>query len=353
VTRPLNSNMYIVGDTLDDLLHRVFSSILKSGEHVEPSRGECLEKVGVHLKLNNPRARLSRTERRGELLFGCLGELCWYLSGSHELSFIQYYLPKYADESDDGKTIHGAYGPRLFEMRGALDQIANVTHLLRAKPSTRRAVVQLFDASDLVSAHKEIPCTCTLQLMVRKQRLIMLASMRSNDAYKGLPHDVFAFTMLQELMARTLGIELGEYHHLVGSLHLYKQDLASAKQFIDEGWQPTAPTMPSMPIDDPWTAVRATLKAERALRRGNQAHGIEDRLDPYWADIVRLLRIFRAYKNRDQQSVRTIRGRMSSTMFDKFIRKKQEKAGGKVPAMKATQPSLFDVPPFPGRRGRL
>jgi thymidylate synthase len=37
----------------------------------------------------------------------------------------------------------------------------------------------------------------------------MVTTMRSNDAYLGLPHDVFCFTMLQEIIARSLGREIG------------------------------------------------------------------------------------------------------------------------------------------------
>ena len=90
--------------------------------------------------------------------------------------------------------------------------------LLRDKSTSRRAVIQVFDAVDLTKPHKDIPCTCTLQLLLRDRRLHMLASMRSNDVFKGLPHDVFAFTMLQEIMARSLGVEIGTYKHAVGSL---------------------------------------------------------------------------------------------------------------------------------------
>jgi len=40
-----------------------------------------------------------------------------------------------------------------------------------------------------------------MQFMVRRRRLHLLTNMRSNDAFIGLPHDIFAFTMLQEIMA--------------------------------------------------------------------------------------------------------------------------------------------------------
>jgi thymidylate synthase len=94
--------------------------------------------------------------------------------------------------------VHGGYGPRLFRHRAG-NQVQSAIEALKRGPSTRRAVVQIFDAEDVASRHKEVPCTCTLQFLVRRQRLHMLVSMRSNDAYKGLPHDVFCFTMLQEI----------------------------------------------------------------------------------------------------------------------------------------------------------
>lgn len=58
-----------------------------------------------------------------------------------------------------------AYGSRLFNMRDAHDHIANVIALLKAKPSSRRAVIQIFDAADIAAEHKEVPCTCMLQLL--------------------------------------------------------------------------------------------------------------------------------------------------------------------------------------------
>jgi thymidylate synthase len=61
------------------------------------------------LVLNNPRARLSRTESKGKL-FSALGELFWYLSKENNLEFIEYYLPKYKVESEDGISVRSGYG---------------------------------------------------------------------------------------------------------------------------------------------------------------------------------------------------------------------------------------------------
>ena len=219
----------------------------------------------------------------------CLGEFCWYLAGTNDLDFICYYIPNYREYSDGAS----GYGPRLFDWRG-INQFDNVAHILQGKPSSRQAVIQLFDCLDISGGKSDVPCTCTLQFMVRRDRLNLIVYMRSNDAYLGLPHDVFCFTMLQEVMAARLAVELGTYRHMVGSLHLYEKDIKRARQYLDEGWQPTVKQMPVMPTGDPGPNMDEFLEAERSIR----TEGLLDlkrlhNMDPYWADLVRILLVFR------------------------------------------------------------
>ena len=160
------------GETLDDVMRLSFQRIFEVGEKISPSRGPARELSGVVLRITNPLARISRTESRGRP-FSCLGELCWYLSGSNKLSFIEYYIPKYRDDAD-GDDIHGGYGPRLFNWKD-VNQFRAVLDLLRRNPDSRRAVIQLYDARDLVGHYKDVPCTCSLQFMIRQGRLNMIA----------------------------------------------------------------------------------------------------------------------------------------------------------------------------------
>jgi len=143
-------------------------------------------------------------------------------------------IARYVDQIDfDADEVFGGYGPRLFNWKG-LTQLDNVTDILRRKPDSRQAVIQLFDGDDIVGEHGDVPCTSTLQFMLRGGKLHMLTNMRSNDAFLGLPHDFFCFTMLQEIVARSLSMELGTYKHAVGSLHLYDVDTEAAQQFLGE-----------------------------------------------------------------------------------------------------------------------
>ena len=274
------------------------------------------------LTLENPRARLSLTETRGKL-FSCLGELFWYLSGNDDVRQIGYYLPHYLDLAE-GEQVWGAYGPRLFGHEG---QLTRAVRILREKRDSRQAIIQLFDHHDLDIIHKNVPCTCTLQFMIRNRRLHLIVHMRSNDVIWGLTHDVFCFTMLQEIVSRELGVELGLYRHMVGSLHLYERHHQEARTFLDEGWQSTQAEMPEMPAGNQWSAIREAVKTEAAIRVGGR---IDDSgftaSDPYWADLMRLFLVFREAKDDNWDAVRCLKRRMVHEVYAPFIESRLDRA---------------------------
>lgn len=324
-TPPVVRQMYLKADTLDDLLREVFQNVLTSKVNIKPTRGKARDLTGVLLELTNPRARLSRTETRG-MIFSSLGELLWYLAKTNDLDFIVYYLRRYIDDSEDGQSIYGGYGPRLFSMRGELDQVSNVQAILSENRDSRRAVIQLFDAADIsqkVPKRREIPCTCTLQFMIRNDRLDMLTNMRSNDAFLGLSHDVFAFTMLQEILARSLFVSLGTYKHCVGSLHLYEKHFKHAENFLEEGYQTTTVSMPTMPAGDPWPSISLLVEAESLIRSGAIKPETTGQMESYWQDLVRLLEIFAASKKNDEGEISRLKAQMVSDCYRPFIEKKQ------------------------------
>lgn len=314
--------MYIKEKTLDDLLKKCIEKLIANGTQIDPSKGPCKEIFGVLLELSNPRARLSQTESKG-VLFSCLGELIWYLSGSDQLSFIKYYLSDYDQYSDNKATLNGAYGPRIFNM-GGINQYEKVRDILKKKSDSRQAVIQIFLARDLTIDTVDVPCTCTMQFTIRKGFLHMLTSMRSNDVFWGLPHDVFAFTMLQEILATDLGVGLGTYKHSIGSLHLYDAFLDKAQTYLSEGWQDIY-SMPPMPSGDVWHAIKTVLDAEEKIRSGQLLDISKIQLDPYWLDLLRLIQIFAVSKGKDLRKVVQLKNEISSSIYEMYIRKREKK----------------------------
>jgi thymidylate synthase len=107
-------------------------------------------------------------------------------------------------------------------------------NLLRQDPDSRRAVVPIYARRDVGLDSRDIPCTTTLQFLLRGGKLTMITTMRSNDAILGMPYDVFNFAMIHEWMACRLGVELGDYIHFAGSLHYYGSDEAKLREIVAE-----------------------------------------------------------------------------------------------------------------------
>ncbi|RUT76884.1 thymidylate synthase [Marinobacter sp. NP-6] len=315
------SENFFKAATLDDLLHEVFEELLSVEGYVDASRGRMKEIFGATLMLTNPRARLSRSESKGKL-FSALGELLWYLTGDNDLNFIKYYVGRfYEGESEDGITVRSGYGERMFNHSGSIDQVQNVINLLESRPSSRRAVIQLFDASDLTAPYKSIPCTCTLQFLIRGGELNLLVNMRSNDAFWGLPHDVFAFTMLQEIVARSIGVDVGVYQHCAGSLHLYENKFDEARNYLREGWMNNI-AMDSMPLGDPWPAINKVKRIADLVRRDGTTELTPIELEPYWRDISCLLMWLHSFKQKDFEKCSELKKNIKNQAYHIFIEDK-------------------------------
>ena len=309
--------MEISDDSIDGLLLALYKELEKRpGRNEGGTRGPCTELIGVTLRLSNPRARISRSENRGRP-FSAIGELLWYLSKSDTLEFIKPYVPKYEDEAEGG-VLPGAYGPRLFRMR-EIDQVANICDLLKRKPSSKRAVIQLFNAEDLVGEKKEIPCTTTLQFHLRDTVLHMSVSMRSNDAFFGLPHDVFCFTMIHELIASYLNAKLGEYIHHAGSMHVYDEFIPRVKSYIEEGYHKLDP-MPAMPQGDPFPAVQLLIDAEERIRKEEWVNADQYSSDKYWSDIIRMIQAFWAAGDSDK--IAELLSHVKEPVYSKYIKRR-------------------------------
>jgi thymidylate synthase len=306
-------------ECLDDILRALYRDILDNGQENEPTKGPNKEIIGVRIILTNPLHRLSRSESRGKL-FSCLGEFLWYLSGSNQLDQIEYYIPQYKKSSNDQITLRGAYGPRL------VSQIDSIVTLLRKKPATRQAVIQLFDKADLVDDNKDVPCTCSLQFFQRNRKLHLVSYLRSNDAVIGLPHDVFCFTLLQELVARKINVDLGSYWHVAGSMHIYKKYYKLASDYIEEGFQSQLQPMPPMPLGDPTRSLQELIKAERIIRCEKRQLNEEEivELDEYWTTFRFMLEYF-ALDKAESNLKQSVLKQLQNTVFKQFILDRQSK----------------------------
>jgi len=144
-------------------------------------------------------------------------EAAWILSGSNHLDDIVWAMKRYKDYSDDGVFLRGAYGPKV------IDQLPYVVAALRRDIRSRQAVLSIWrERPDPTS--KDIPCTLTMQFLVRGGIMHTVVNMRSWDVYWGLPYDIFTFSAISAVVASLVPevVALGNLHVNAGSLHLYE-----------------------------------------------------------------------------------------------------------------------------------
>ena len=204
---------------------------------VSPRGMRVKEKLVVSFKIKNPRDRLPLIPARKFSVPYFVGEMIWYLTGENSTDWISKYSSFWRGISDDGQTANSAYGARIFNRYhkiagGNLIQWDHVKSTLKKDPDSRRAVIHIKDPWDSVDSKLDVPCTLTLQFFIRDNKLHLVVNMRSSDLVFGLSYDVPAFTIMQELMALELGVELGEYIHVSNSLHVYERHFEMLEKMV-------------------------------------------------------------------------------------------------------------------------
>lgn len=150
------------------------------------------------------------------------------IGGFSDPNFMLNIAPQFANYMEDEGFFHGAYGRRIGT------QLRDVVHKLQADKNTRQAVLTLWDPQlDNWAGKRDYPCTVAIGFALRRRRLDMNVTMRSNDAWLGLPYDLFQFSQLMLTVAHALEVDPGTYTHTAWSLHLYSRDALKVDKLFD------------------------------------------------------------------------------------------------------------------------
>ena len=210
-------------NTLDEAFEYWYNLLTSNTDAVESRDGNVVgEVINAITVIDDPTRCIMKSDIRKLPMRYCIGELLWYLSGNKDLKEIQKYTKNWDRMSDDGITVNSNYG-HCIQYKFGFNQWEYVKNMLLENPNTRQAVIHIKTADNTPS--KDVNCTICLQFFIRDNKLYLTVYMRSNDLWTGFPYDVFQFTAMQILMSMALGIELGSYTHMAGSLHLYERNL--------------------------------------------------------------------------------------------------------------------------------
>jgi hypothetical protein len=161
-----------------------------------------------------------------------LMESIWMLAGRNDVAFVSQFNKNMVNFSDDGEVFNAAYGHRWRRHFG-FDQLEAVIKMLTHDPESRQAIVQMWDAADLMKNTKDKCCNMQVIFDLRDGSLNMTVLNRSNDIWWGAyGANAVHFSMLQEFIASALKRPVGVYRQVSHNLHLYTK-LYDASEFIN------------------------------------------------------------------------------------------------------------------------
>lgn len=301
------------GINFQDVYKQSLYDLMRDGHTTSPRGMETKEFIPMVLQIQNPLSRmLTLKSRKANPFYGMI-ETLWYMNGDNSVEPLAFYNRAMKNFSDDGETLRGAYGARLIKRSDELDksQFGLVYDKLRKDPSSRQAVMVIFDPWRDFEETKDVPCTVTFAFTIREEKLNMTVLMRSNDIVWGATYDVFAFTMFQEFLARKLGVGLGNYTHIANSFHIYDRHYDMAWNMIKD--ETPVMHMPPMP-DTRWTAFNELYEFEHQVRL--ELTGLEDALretdayGDYWGQWAKMIVLHKAIKSKDAAIAHKTWGRL-------------------------------------------
>ncbi len=116
------------------------------------------------------------------------------------------------------------------------DQIAWVVNEIQTNPNSRRLLVSAWNPPQ---AEKEEgspclpPCHTLFQFKVEREKILHCQLyQRSADAFLGVPFNISSYALLTHLVAHVCDLEVGEFIHTFGDLHIYSNHLEQVEEIL-------------------------------------------------------------------------------------------------------------------------
>lgn len=160
-------------------------------------------------------------------------ELLWFIAGDTNIRYLNDNGVTIWDEWADAKGDLGpVYGHQWRSWTGAdgqtFDQLKTLLADIKRTPDSRRLILSAWNVADL-PAMKLAPCHCLFQFYVANGRLSCQLYQRSADMFLGVPFNIASYALLTHMIAQVSGLEVGDFVHTFGDVHLYNNHFEQAR----------------------------------------------------------------------------------------------------------------------------
>ena len=193
-------------------------------------------------------------------------ELLWFIKGDTNVKYLQdngvRIWNAWADENGDLGPVYGKQWRSWTKPDGeSVDQLMNAINTIKTNPDSRRIIINAWNAGEL-DKMALTPCHCLFQFYVADGKLSCQLYQRSADTFLGVPFNIASYALFTMMIAQVCDLEVGEFVHSFGDVHLYNDHLDQAKLQLER----TPKQLPKMVINPEITDILDFTYEDFSLR---------------------------------------------------------------------------------------
>lgn len=118
-----------------------------------------------------------------------------------------------------------------------IDQISDLIHQIKNNPDSRRHIISAWNPTEIKNMALP-PCHCLFQFYVVNGKLSCQLYQRSADVFLGVPFNIASYALLTAMIAKVCQLEVGDFVHSFGDVHLYHNHFEQAKLQLERDPKP-------------------------------------------------------------------------------------------------------------------
>ena len=245
--------------------HKLLSHILEKGIQKGDRTGTgTLSTFGYQMRFDLADGFPLLTTKKLHLK-SIIHELLWFIKGETNTKYLKENNVKIWDAwSDKNGDLGPVYGHQWRNWNSdGVDQISILIDQIKNNPNSRRMIVSAWNPSVLPDTSESFsknvangkaalpPCHAFFQFYVLEGKLSCQLYQRSADTFLGVPFNIASYALFTMMIAQVTNLEVGDFIHTFGDVHLYNNHLEQAKEQLSRDFR----SLPSIKINPEITDI--------------------------------------------------------------------------------------------------